>query len=396
MHEDNFILNAARLNLSEENIAALKKIPKKNIDWPLFEKKARVHGVDTFIYYSLKNHNLSALIPSETYKRFQEHYYEVAYQNSVFLDEIDKLSAIIDDKIVLLKGMDLIQSLYPNIAIRSMSDIDILVDSKKDIDIWNKLKQNGFKKPFEETLKKLEPSIVVCKSSLHSKIPQNNIRCHHLPGLFNGKYYLEVHWNIFHSPHFSVESEIAWEKSVPINSNKKIFRLSNELLLVHLCNHIYYHKHQFVLLRMLCDINELILKQSNFINWSEINEISNNSELKNEITNALTYAHVLLNTPVPANFINNKKLKKNSFKLDTLLKGEKKKSHLSDYRDVLKLINNPNDRIKFVTRTLIPTKDWMKENYHAESGVKLMKAYYKYWSYQIRTHLINKEKHLGN
>jgi hypothetical protein len=399
MYEDNFILNAARLNLSEENISELKKISKKNINWPLFEKKACVHGVDTFIYYSLKNHNLSELIPSEIFKRFQKHYYEVAYQNSAFLDEVDKLSTIIDDKIVLLKGIDLIQSLYPNIAIRSMVDIDILVDSEKDLDIWNKLKINGFEELIQETFERPieEPILKISKSSLHRiPIPINNIRCHHLPGIHNNKCVIEVHCNIFHSPHFSVESEIAWEKSAPINSNKKIFRLSNEFLLIHLCDHFYYHKHQCAILRMLCDINELILKQSNFINWSEINEISNNSELKNEITTALTYAHVLLNTPVPANFINKKKLKKNSFKLDTLLRGEKEKSHLSYYFDVLKLMNNPADRIKFIIRTLIPAKDWMNENYHAESGVKLIKAYITYWSYQIRTHIIKKEKHLGN
>jgi len=49
MYEDNFILNAARINLSDENIAALKNIPKKNIDWALFESKASNHGVDAFI-----------------------------------------------------------------------------------------------------------------------------------------------------------------------------------------------------------------------------------------------------------------------------------------------------------------------------------------------------------
>jgi hypothetical protein len=388
MHEDNFILNAARLNLSEENIAALKKIPKKNIDWPLFEKKARAHGVDTFIYYSLKNHNLSELIPPETYKRFQKHYYEVAYQNSVFIDEVDKISAIIDDKIVLLKGIDLIQSLYPNIAIRSMVDIDILVDSEKDVEIWDKLKINGF----------AEPEIGICKSSSHRErpTPKSNERFHNLPGLSNGKFYLEVHWNIFQREQFSDETKMAWDKAVPIDFNKKLSRLSSEFLLVHLCCHLYFHKHQFVLLRMICDINELIIKQNGFINWEEVNEIGAKPELKNALTTALTYAHVLLQTPVPENFFNNSLIIEKTITLDVLLSGDSDKSHFSHYLAVLKSIGKPSDQIKFVFRTIVPSREWMNENYQAQSGIKLVMAYMKYWLFQLNTNIIRRGIRNGN
>jgi len=388
MQEDNFILNAARLNLSEENIAALKKILKKNIDWPLFEMKARVHGVDTFIYYSLKNHNLSELIPPETYKRFQEHYYEIAYQNSVFLDEVDKLSAIINDKIVLLKGMDLIQSLYPNIAIRSMSDIDILVDSEKDKEVWNKLKKNGF----------AEPDIGVCKSSLHRRNPIqiSSERFHNLPDLTNGKCHLEVHWNIFQSPHFFTETKMAWEKAIPIKADQKTYRLSNEFLLAHLCSHLYFHKHQYVILRMICDINELIIQQKDPINWNEIDEICNNTELKNIIITALTYPRVLLKTPVPANFINENIVFEKTFNLDVLLKGQMQRSHTSYYLDVLKSISNPSDKIKYIYKTIIPSKEWMRENYHTQSGIKLVMAYIKYWSFQLNTNIIKRGIRNGN
>jgi len=399
MHEDNFILNAARLNLLEKNIAVLKKIPKQNIDWPLFEKKAFAHGVDTFIYYSLKNHNLSELIPPETYKKFQEHYYQVAYQNSVFLDEVNKLSAIIDDKIVLLKGMDLIQTLYPNIAIRSMVDIDILVDSEKDRDIWNKLKIHGFEEHDTEKDKDswdkgitngfAKSGLEVAKSSLHST-RLSNARYRHLPDLFNGRCHLQVHWNIFERPQFSVKTKMAWEKAIPINSDKKIFRLSNEFLLLHLCSHLYSHKHQFILLRMLCDINELILKQGSIIDWNEINEICTDSELKNIITTALTYAHILLNTPVPTDFVNEKLIIKKTNILDSLAKGNKRSSQFSNYLIILNSISKPADRIKYVFRTIIPVREWMNENYHTRSGIKLVMAYLKYWLFQLNTNIIKR------
>jgi len=384
MHEDNFILNASRLNLSEENISALKKIPKKTIDWPLFEKKALLHGVDTFIYYSLKNHNLSELIPPETFNRFQEHYYQVAYQNSVFLDEVDKLSAIIDDKIVLLKGMDLIQSLYPNIAIRSMVDIDILVDSEKDRDIWDKLKKNGF----------VESESNIFKSPLH--IPKPDAHFHTLPGLVNGKCYVEIHWNIFQRELFFDETKIAWRKAVLIDSNKKLFRLSNEFLLVHLCSHLYFHKHQYVILRMVCDINEFVLKHGNCLKWNDINGICNNPILRNALITSLTYAHFLFTTPIPPDFINKELLIEKTINLETLIKGNKLQNRFICYFAVLKSISKTRDRFNYIFRTILPVRDWMNEKYQAKSGIKLVMAYIKYWSFQLNTNIIKRGIHNGN
>jgi hypothetical protein len=394
MYEDHFILNAARLNLSEENIATLKKIPKKNIDWPLFEKKAYVHGVDTFIYYSLKNHNLSELIPPETYKRFQEHYYQVAYQNSVFLDEVDKLSAIIDDKIVLLKGIDLIQSLYPNIAIRSMVDIDILVENGKEYDIWNKLKQNGFK----------DLNIYASKSSVHTpavptpSIPNPNDlnaeRPYHLPGLDDELCHIEVHWTIF--PDFSNLTDMAWGNAVLLNSNRKIYQLSIEFLLIHLCSHFWSHNGRHIAsLRQLCDINELIIKNVNSLDWNEINKICLNKDFKKRITTTLTYSHVLLNTSVPENFIDEEFIKRNSFNLDILLEGMSK-SHFSTYRSTFRSINRPSDKIIFIYRTVIPLKDWINAHYQTHSRIELLAAYFKYWLYLFNSHIFKRKVHLGN
>ncbi len=130
MNEEKFILNAARLDLSDENIALLKDISSKDIDWDLLLKKASFHGVSTFIYYSLKKHNLTHIIPADLFNKLKENYYLVGLRNLKFIKKIQELSNIIEEKIVLLKGGYLINNFYPDIGIRSMCDIDILVEKK--------------------------------------------------------------------------------------------------------------------------------------------------------------------------------------------------------------------------------------------------------------------------
>ena len=65
MNEDTFILNAARINLSEQNISILKEISSNGMDWDSFEKIASRHGVNTYIYYSLTNNGLTEILPKE-------------------------------------------------------------------------------------------------------------------------------------------------------------------------------------------------------------------------------------------------------------------------------------------------------------------------------------------
>ena len=142
---------------------------------------------------------------------------------------------------------------------------------------------------------------------------------------------------------------------------------------------------------MLCDINELILKQNDTIDWIEINEICADSELKNEVATALTYAHVLLKTPVPANFLNDKLINENSIKLDSLRKGRK-----GTYFSTLRSLDKSTDKLIFVFRTFIPVKEWMNAKYNTKTVRELGLAYFKYWSYLFKRHILKKDIDIGN
>ncbi len=311
MNEERFMLNAARLDLSDENIALLIDLSRKDIDWNLLSKKASFHGVSTFIYYSLKKHNLTYLLPPGVLNKFKEDYYKLALKNENLIKKINEISEIVKDKIILLKGGYLVNNLYPNIGIRSMGDIDILVEKERAAHVWNILKSNGFVRhgPYRQSTAKL---------TVHNKI----VQFHHLDVLRSENCDVEVHSNLFEHHDFFHVTERALQKSVSINSNNTLHRLSNEFFLIHLCSHFYLHnylhKQMGKNLRMLCDINEFILERDHDIDWNEIDEICSDPELKSRISTTLTYAYHFLQTPIPSNFIIKNLINEKLISIDSL------------------------------------------------------------------------------
>jgi hypothetical protein len=394
MFEEEFIINASRLNFTEDNIKTLRIISNE-IDWSAFEKKACIHGVEMFIYYSLKNSNLFDLVPADVFKRFQESYYQNALRNLMFIEEIKRLSEIIPYKIVLLKGADLIQTLYPNIAIRFMGDIDILLEKDKIVDSWNAMQSNGF--VLSDQPEPLVHKPLVHKSLVHRKLTIKN-KNKHLPPLNRQKCNVEIHWNLFNRiEDYNVTCK-ALQKTISLNSSKHIHTLSIEFLIIHLCSHFCAHGNHFIPLRMLCDINELILKHSKTINWNEIKKICINTELKNEVTISLTYTYIFFKTPIPINFINKKLINSNFLSLNSLLDEHlfSERISKSTFFPNLKKCHNIYDKIVFLFRTIVPVKEWMNTTYNTHTHAEIVMAYFKYWLYLFNRHILKREVHYGS
>jgi putative nucleotidyltransferase-like protein len=385
MNEDIFILNAARINLSEENISILKEISSNGINWNSFEKKALMHGVSTFIYYSLKKYSLTEILPINIFEKFKANYYTVVVKNSILLEEFKRLSNIIKTKVIPLKGIDLIESLYPTIGVRSMGDIDILVEKEYVREVWEIVTETSSSS--EESLKKPR-----YKSSIHEKylLPK------HLPDIFFNHFKVDVHWSLFRGNRLYDITENALSKSSFVERN--VFCLSKEYMILHLCSHFYDHLKSCTVLRMLCDINEIIIKHNDAINWGEIERICSNPELRNEINIALSYAHTLFNTPIPKAFILDKFFNNPDITISSLIVGNNfvKNKTIKNYHQNLKKVGNPLNTIIFIFRTFVPLKDWMTGKYDITTNGQLLKAYFKYWQYLICVYILKKDVKIGN
>jgi hypothetical protein len=387
MREDEFIVNAARLQLSEKNVHALKDISENGIDWGLFEKKICTHCVSALLYHSLHVHNCSHLLPPSVFRKLQDSYYRTAARNTIFLHAIDRVARIAKGRIVLLKGADLAQTIYPNIALRSMCDIDILTEKERAEDIWNDLVSNGF------TLKEH----YYHKSEAHRK---SYVRTQqHLHSMVWGQYIIEVHWNLFERSDLYNVTESAWKKAIPLDPDKGIFRLSSEFLLIHLCSHFSRHldTKNPAILRMLCDLNELLLKESDTIDWIEVDGICTDCELKAEVSTALSYVHLLMETPVPTEFIDRTVKLDDSMRLASLSReGNPTETAFHAFFSDLRSLDETKDILQYLFRTIVPSREWISANFNSGNGSSMGRTYVGYFMSLLKTYLLRHSADFSN
>lgn len=374
MNEELFIITASRLSLSESDISLLTLLSTKISDWGFFLQTAVKHGVASIIYHTLKRYSLTDLIPLDVRDQLKKFFYGVASHNLNLLQMVEKAAGLTDEKIVLLKGIDLVESLYPNIGIRAMQDIDILVRPESVNIIMDELSAECCKATEKKPL---------WKSAVHEKLSLQHIK--HIPPLFFKHGLVEIHWNLFHGNEHSEITKKIWESVVPYKKYVHVYRLSNEYMLLHLCVNFYGDLYGGVVLRMLCDIHELISKYSETLNWDTIRILCKNPELRDQINIALTYTSIYYNTPVPQDFIRGDIARNTRRSLEALLSGINsfQRSSLKDFFSNLDKLDRPADKITFLYRTFFPEKAWLLENFRASNSGNVILAYFRYWNHHF-------------
>ena len=370
---DIFILNAARVNLSDKNIENLKWISVRTIDWDLVFFKSEFHGVSSLIYYSLNKFQLLNYLPEFLITKYRIEYYQNALRNNSIEKAINLLSTIFVDKIVLLKGVDLYHSLYPSTGIRLLSDIDVLVDRDKLNIVKDALIKYGCKIS--------ERVSVFHKSIIHKKISENSNN--HLPQICCKDFKIEVHWNIFSSWNLYPLAKYAFKNS--IHFRKNLYKLNIEIKLIHLCDHFVRHFKKSGNLKMLCDINELIINHRDEINWFMIRKICNEYKLNRILSKALTFSCILLDTKVPDYFLSKKLLKLDNFDLDMLALCKKNKSgSLQSFWTNLNYLDSSSEKFIYVFRTLVPKRQWIEKKYGNRRPKNIIVSYCRYWLSLLR------------
>lgn len=227
-------------------------------DWERIIDASDQHGIS-----SLMHRNLAAspaVLPQKIRTTLHMRYLRTAEQNLRryhLVSGIIKAADLAGIALIPLKGIYLALRVYGNIALREMSDVDILV-RHHHIDIFGDiLLDNGFvplhaeKEPFMKTGHHLRYSHV-----------QNGL-------------VVEVHWDLM-DPEDAITVDIGalWERSLPMNDERPSPReLSAEDLLLYLSVHLA--NHTFCLgLRGVYDIAETLVLFRNRIDWDALLELS--------------------------------------------------------------------------------------------------------------------------
>jgi len=100
-------------------------------DWEEIVATAERHGVGPLLYHSIKGLGDDLDLPGNVMEEMRRKYYVAAARNARLYRELQKILDLFAGReipVIVLKGAHVAETVYGNIALRTMGDVDLLVD----------------------------------------------------------------------------------------------------------------------------------------------------------------------------------------------------------------------------------------------------------------------------
>jgi hypothetical protein len=260
-------------------------------DWKALIYLADQHNLTPIIYQQLRESKEELDIPPDIADRMRRAYLSNAARNTYFLHETGRILQAFSEAglpAIGLKGVFLLENVYPNIALRSMSDLDLMVkksDVTKALAIIQKL---GF------------------LPTNFFDIQDVNIDIKHVPPFVKGEGpFLELHWTLLEENEpFTIKTDGIWQRAQPaLIAGVDALALSPEDLIVHLCIHLTYQHYLTLGLRGLYDIAEVLRIYNGQIDWRTMEGIAHTWGAERVLWLTLALAHEVLAAEIPPSLL---------------------------------------------------------------------------------------------
>ena len=366
--EDEYITIAARVELSENEIDRLRNIPVQIKDWDIVFNKAVMHGVSGILYYAVKKYGLEGVLPEGIFERLRIKFYETALRNTYAERTVNEIGEVCGEKIVLLKGAYLFKYLYPASGMRFLSDVDVFASKERAVEVMDKLLKSGYRR------------VRNAKSRLHDRLSDEH---HHLPQIHNKNFKVEIHRNLFGGDKFEDVAAEAFETAERLEGN--LYALTPEMNVVHFCCHFIHHINKGSDLKMLCDINEVVRKFNSEFSWEKVESVSDRLKSVYDITVPLTYARMLLETPVHERLLNERIMESEDLGLDDIMRDEgvENTESVSLRRDLRKF-GKVHEKLIFLFRHFVPRCGYVNYVFGIYDDRFRVSLYWRYYKRVVR------------
>lgn len=357
--EDRLIRYCARLDIGNNLAGKIKAILSPELNWDYFFKRARSEGILSLVYKTLSEIDCAkSVIPEGIRERLHSSYYTIAARNTLLYKKLDNiLDSFNQDNIevILLKGMALAQTVYPDIALRPMYDIDILIHEKDLPLIEEKLKKLGY----------------MNSSSYPEDFHKDNMM-------------VDVHWELMNitrvksrSKSYRINMNEIWQNSRVIEiAGRKVRILSAEHNLMELCLHLTLH-HDLSGLIWFVDIAQLIEHCKNEIDWDRFVADSRRYKIYRPAYYTLCCVKQNLGQQVPRFVLDRLRPKRQSLLerkiFDLILSG----ASLENIRFffTLSTMESLLDRLKFLREIALPSPKVLSARYNISSARHIPHCY---------------------
>ena len=226
-----------------------------------------MNGVSGVLFYHLQKEGLQHLAPPGCYEALHDRFYSQIRRNMACAAAAKIVFALLQTAgipFIVLKGIALAEHVYPHFAMRTSSDLDILIhkDDLLRADLF--LAQAGYQAQDSTPQQALQnpPGYL---ASLE----------YHRPGIAFA--YIHLHWHLVNTSTPAtafikkVDMERVWEKSVGAKvAATEVRLLCPEHLIIYLCEHALRVGHSFDRLILVCDILYAIKTYKAHLDWNNM------------------------------------------------------------------------------------------------------------------------------
>ena len=340
-------------------------------EWERLVHKAHVEGVAPLLYWTLsKSGNLSNL-PEEKGNFLKALYANTWLQNQQIFEELKILAWRFhqaDIPIVVIKGVCYALTIYPDIGLRPMGDIDLLVPESKLIEASVLAQSLGY----VETIPDASPG---------------------LTDLLNHEIFLykketfpiavEIHRSLVADRTYSyaVPVDWFWEQTAPMGKHfENLLILTPTAQLLYAAGHaMLQHGGARTPLRWYYDLDRLIHHYYDHIDWDLLLSKAYKFEWSSALEAALKQTSTHFNTFIPDNVLVTLSQRPDRHRKLVTMKQTKPATHiLEEWQKILSL--NWHGRIRLLLALIFPSPAYMHWRYQTQTKWSLPKWYlFRWW-----------------
>jgi hypothetical protein len=255
--ENKLILKACKLQPAETDISDIGHMIPLISNWDFFTDNAILNGVGPIIHKTFSLVPDRKLIPEVTSAKLEQTYFMSLHRNMVLYEHFrNAVKVFINEgiSVMALKGIALAESVYKDIGLRQMTDIDLLLKEDEVERCWNLLRNMGYQYNDHK------------KTEFHKSLTEKK----HLPSLSHKGISIELHYKTFlNSRGHKIDIREYWDRAQQTQlAGVSLKKLCPEQQVQHTCMHLDEHYsvgkpqlHSFV------DISEVISQNKDEFNW---------------------------------------------------------------------------------------------------------------------------------
>ncbi len=258
-----------------------------NLDWPSLVETAAQHGLAPLAFAALKKCGLLKVAPPVAVETLRLAYVRASVGNRLAFDELSVLLDCFErakTDVVILKGGALAQTLYDEIALRPMGDLDLLIHRQAIVEVEAALIKQGYHASSE----------ITHHFSDEFSAERTFLRMGKRPSQ------IDLHWHVFTTAYYfeRVPIEWFWQRTVEIGvNNRRALTFSPAAQLLYLSSHFMLHQYRRLIWSY--DLALLIGRFESSIDWEEVIEAAASFGLSQVVSEALAEVRERWGVSVP-------------------------------------------------------------------------------------------------